>query len=671
MRGKRNHYRLAIVLLALAQTVVPVAARAATQITLQARLQPERIGLGETAILSIEAQTGLSRLDLRPSFALENLQIVAGPSQADEMRVENGLFSRTVRLSWQVRPLGVGPARVHSIRVELGGGRVVGMPTQSIQVQQEPTGQAGGQDESQFGEDDPFERLFGPMPWQRPAAPRAPGPNEPPLAFLRAEVSNTRPFVNEQVLYTIYLYSRIEVSTVNPLSTPDLNGFWARDVALPERLPTEIVSLGDVRYGRVPLLRRILFPLRAGTHVLEPVRFQVATMQYERRFFTAPFPRPMATDLETPALRIDVRPLPAGPPGYEGAVGPLALSASLEPRVLRVAEAATLKVRLAGSGNLQGLPAPDLALPAGLRSFPPHESGSDRANGTGLRSERVWTYVVIPDRPGTFQVSPPAVPYFDPAAASFARAEGPPLVLEARAPAPVAAAAPGHPDRSARQAAAATAGGAAPNRRSAIDAAKSALAAPGALPWVIGASGLLALLSGLAWAKRAGPRSDEAGRRFKAEIAAALAEERPRRTAVLVESAWSRLLAAHWQLEIPPPGSAWQTEAARRGVAPALIGELGRIAEDLHFLRTAPQLSSAEALRDEIVERSLRLAAELSRLRGHLLSSVLKQPGFRVDRGTTSRPWLRSSELSIPAGSSGGATRDAPAGSEPARRGLP
>jgi hypothetical protein len=323
----------------------------------------------------------------------------------------------------------------------------------------------------------------------------------------------------------------------------------------------------------------------------------------------------MATELETPALRLDVRPLPAGPPGYEGAVGPLALSASLEPRVLHVAEAATLKVRLAGIGNLQGLPAPDLALPAGLRSFPPHESGSDRANGAGLRSERVWTYVVIPDRPGTFQVSPPAVPYFDPAAASFARAESQPLVLEARAPTPVAAALQGrHPGRSARQTATGTTSGGAPSRRSALDSAKSALAAPGALPWVIGASGLLALMSGFAWAKRAGPRGDEAGRRFKAEISEALAEERPRRTAALVESAWGRLLATRWQLDGPPPGSAWPADAARRGVPPALCHELGRIADDLHFLRTAPQLSSAEALRDEIVERSLSLARALPKV---------------------------------------------------------
>ncbi|MEP7009325.1 MAG: BatD family protein [Acidobacteriota bacterium] len=671
-RSRRTSGHLALALFALAPGLfLPVAARAAAQVTLQVRLQPERIGVGETATLIFEARTGLSRLDLRPSFALENLEILSGPSQADEMRVENGLFSRTIRLSWKVRPLGVGPARAHSIHVELGG-RVVAMPTQSIQVQQEPTGQNQAEDEAPFGAEDPFERLFGPMPWQRPAAPRSPGPNEPPLAFVRAEVSNDHPFVNQQVLYTIYLYSRIEVSAVNPLSTPELRGFWAREIPLPERLPTEIVSLGDVRYGRVPLLRRVLFPLRAGLHVFEPVRFQIATMQVPQglpqSFFSPSFARPMASDLSTAPLSLDVRPLPEGPAGYQGAVGPLALSATLEPHVLRVGEAATLQVRLAGSGNLQGLPAPHLALPAGLHSLPPHEGGTDRSNGTSLRT---WTYVVIPDRAGTFHVDPPAVPYFDPTEAAFERAESPPLALEAHAPAPVVAAAGApRPGRPARPSAAGT-GGNAQGRRSAIDSAKSALADPGALPWVIGGTGLLALISGLAWSKRSGPRSDETLRRFRAEVAAALTEERPRRTAALLESAWGHLLAARWQLDGPLPGSGWQSAAHQRGLAPALKVELGRIAEDLHFLHTAPQLSSAEALRDEIVERSLRLAGDLSRPRGHLLSSVLKQPGFRVDRGTTSRPWLRSSELSIPSGSSGGAPRDASAGGEPARRGLP
>ncbi len=611
--------RLALALLAGTAEFAPAAAGAPNQITIQVRLEPERIGVGETAILSIEGSTGLSRLELRPSFGLDNLEIVAGPSQADEVRVENGRFSRTVRLSWQVRPIAAGPARVHSIRVGVGG-RMVGVPPQSIEVQQEPTGRGEEPgDPSPFGEEDLFDRFFGPMAWRRPVAPPAAGPNEPPLAFIRAEVSNDRPFVNQQVLYTIYLYSRIEVSSVNPQSTPELRGFWARDIPLPQRLPTELVTLGSVRYGRVPLLRRILFPLRAGVHVLEPVRFQIATMQLAPSYFSPPFARPMATDLSTPALRIDVRPLPEGPSGYQGAVGPLALSASLEPRVLRVGEAASLVVRLAGSGNLQGLPAPDLALPAGLRTFPPHEAGADRSNGNGtsLRSERIWTYVVIPDRPGSYRLAPPAVPYFDPSTAGFERAESLPIDLEAWPPTPVstASATPGgpHPSRSARPDPTGVTEAPRPSGRPAMASVQKALGGSGTLPWVLAGSGLLALASGFVWRKRSAPRRDEAARRFETELAQALAEDRPRRTAALLESAWSHLLAARWRLDTPLPISTWHTAAAQRGVDRDQATELGRIAEDLHFLRTAPQLSSAEALRDEIVDRSRHLARALAR----------------------------------------------------------
>lgn len=615
VRRGRAAGRLAMAILALASAFAPVAADAANQITIQVRLTPERIGVGETAVLSIEASAGLSRLDLRPSFGLENLEIVAGPSQADEVRVENGLFSRTVRLSWQVRPLAVGPARVHSIRVGLGG-RLVGIPPQTIEVQQEPTGRAeepGEQDP--FGEEDPLDRYFGPLAWRRPVAPPA-GPNEPPLAFVRAEVSNDRPFVNQQVLYTIYLYSRIEVSSVNPQSSPELRGFWARDIPLPQRLPTELVNLGNVRYGRVPLLRRILFPLRAGVHVLEPVRFQIATLQLSRGYFTRPFARPMATDLSTPELRIDVRPLPEGPSGYQGAIGPLALSASLEPRALRVGEAANLVVRLSGSGNLQGFPAPHLALPAGLRTFPPHEAGADRAsaNGTSLRSERIWTYVVVPDRPGSYRLAPPSVPYFDPSTAAFARAESPPIELEAWPANPVASKTPGgaHPTRSARSGPAVPES-AAPSGQPTPASPRTALGGSGTLPWVVGGSGLLALASGWVWRKRSAPRRDPAARRFETELAEALAEDRPRRTASLIESAWCHLLAARWRLDAPLPIAGWQTAAMQRGWERDQTNELGRIAEDLHFLRTAPQLSSAEALRDEIVDRSRRLARALAR----------------------------------------------------------
>ncbi len=626
----RKAGRGAIVLLGTIDILAAHPAHAAKPITLRVQLEPARIGLGETATLSFEARGGLTNLDLRPSFSLDNLEIVTGPSQAEEMRVENGRLSRAVRLSWQVRPIAVGPARAQSIHVELSG-RVVAMPTQSIQVQREPTGQ--GQDErgGSFGADDPFERLLGSAPWLRRPPPQLDDPHAPPVAFIRAELSNEHPFVNEQVLYTIYLYSRIEVATINPLSVPELRGFWNRDVPLPERLPTEIVTLGNLRYGRVPLLRRILFPLRAGEHTFEPVRFQIITMQLEQSFFSPPFARPMATDLATPPLSIAVRALPEGPLGFEGAVGPVAVSATLSPNELRVGEAATLKVRLAGSGNLQGLPAPELTLPAGLRAFPPHESGSSRLSGNRLRAERTWTYVVVPDRIGSYRLELPQVPYFDPAAANFAKATGPALALVAR-PLPPPSATTRSATLGPREPGVDAADGSA--GRSALASARKvfqqSLVTTGVLPWVASASGLLALVAGFVWFKRAGPRGDDAARRFDAELRSALSEERPRRTAARIESAWSHLLATRWQLETTLPTSGWAAAAADRGIALPLAANLGRIAEDLLFLRTAPQLSNPEALRAEIIDRSRRLARALAEER--------KTPNIRIPNRSHNLP---------------------------------
>ncbi len=594
--------RFALALLGLLGALAPLPAQAAAQISLRARLEPERIGLGETATLSFEARTGLTPIDLAPRFTLDNLEIVSSPSQATEITIANGRLTRVIRLSWQVRPKTIGPASAHSLQIDLRGS-LIDLPTQTIQVQQDPTGQAQG--DPLFGEDDPFERLFGPPPWMRRRSPRVADPNEPPAAFVRAEVSSEQPFVNQQLLYTIYLYSRLDVASVNPLSSPAFRGFWTRDVPLPERLPTEIVTLGDQRYGRVPLLRRILFPLRAGEHILEPVQFQIA-IQSEQSFFSPPMGRPTPQELSTPPLRIDVRPLPAGPPDFQGAVGPLALSASIEPADLRAGEAATLQIRMTGSGNLQGLPAPKLALPAGLRVFPPHESGADRLVGTNLRSERKWSYVVVPDQPGSYHLELPTIPYFDPANAEFAQAKTSPLALAARLPLPSLPATLG---RSADLSGPGDTAG--PNRRTPLIAAMASVGRSIATPpGMIALSGLLAL-AGFFWVRRSPRLEDEAARRFETELAEAAREVRPRPATALLDSAWGHLLADRWSLATPPPSAIWQRIALERWVAPPLAAELGRIAEDLHFLRTAPQLSNAEALRDEIIDRSRHLASKL------------------------------------------------------------
>ncbi|HXU45182.1 MAG TPA: BatD family protein [Thermoanaerobaculia bacterium] len=607
MRSRRYQAAplLALALLAAGFALSPATGRAAP-ITLAIHLEPERIGLGETATLTIEARGGLVPLGFEPSFELDNFERLGGPSQFESMEVVNGLFSRSLRLSWRLRPLGIGPARVRAVKVAIRD-RVVQMPEQTIQVQEAPTG-GEPQEDSPFGEDDPLYRMFGGNPFGPPGArpgelqPQSATP-QPPPAFLRAELSDERPFVGEQVLYTVYLYARTDVSMVNPVALPEFRGFWVRDVQLPDRLPTEIVGVSGQRYGRIPLLRKILFPLHAGSLRLEPVRYQIAANEVERVFFSPPISRPRQLDLATPPAALEVRPLPSAPPGFQGAVGPLALNAQLAPRDLAVGEAATLKVRISGLGHLDGMAAPELTVPPGLRIFPPHERTNDQLEGNRVRGERTWTYVLVPDRPGDYRLDLPAIPYFDAAAGTYRQATAPPIELAARPRASIATAdlGPLHPVRPAT---------AAPSMPAAAGLA-ARLGKPHVLVWLFSAPWLLALVAGLARRRRGLAGQGAAARRFEDRIASARGEDRPRRAAAAFEEAWGNLLAERFDLPSELPAPVWGRSLAEEGADPRTLSEITRLADDLQYLRSAPQLSSAESLRDELAERSLRIARAL------------------------------------------------------------
>ncbi|HSF41331.1 MAG TPA: hypothetical protein VLT87_16150, partial [Thermoanaerobaculia bacterium] len=235
---------LLFLLLALAAPAV------ASEIEVRATLEPEVIGVDETALLTIEVQGGgFARLHFQPDFELDNLEIVGGPFQYEDVRFGTGSLSRSFRLSWQLRPTGVGRARVRSLIVRLRGDEVRQLPDREIRVQEEPAGGARRPGRRR-AEDlvDPFDQLFGrlPRPWRQPRA------EEPPGVFLRAEVEPRRPVVGEQVLYTVYLYTREDILSITPSGVPPFRGFWVRDIPLPQHLPTEMVEIDGGRYARVP-----------------------------------------------------------------------------------------------------------------------------------------------------------------------------------------------------------------------------------------------------------------------------------------------------------------------------------------------------------------------------------------------------------------------------------
>jgi hypothetical protein len=615
MRRARRPDLLFVALVAgfagLAGLIAASPARAGVEV--RATLQPKVIGVDETVTLTIEVRSdGFDRLGFRPDFELDNLEIVGGPYEQEDIRFTNGDLSRAFRLYWRLRPTTTGPARVWALSIRLGG-RQVAIGEREIQVQEEPTGTGRSwedereEDESQ----DPLERLFGHNPFFRDR-------NESPAAFLRADVRPQHPYAGEQVLYTVHLYTRQDILAATAREVPKFKGFWVRDVPQPQRLPTDIVDIDGARYSRVVLLQKALFPLRPGRHLVEPTAMDLMVRTVERRFFGPPVSRPEQLSLRTDPKMVDVRPLPPAPAGFGGAVGDLSLAAHLEPGEIRLGEAATLTLTLSGEGNLQGVQQPEVTPTAGLEVLPPQQQGDEKVQGTEVHGSRTWSFVVIPGRTGRHTVQVPPVSFFDPETGRYRTAAVSPVDLTAlpRAPQPGGLEPSLHGIRSA--AFAANAGG-----LGGIGSI-AGLRWPALLPWLFGVPWALTLLVVVLARRRPGldqgPRATgpapgsgvrSAAARLQQRLAETGSESRPRQAAAQIEEAWREFLAARWEVPPATPAMKWSALLAERDADAEATRELAQLVDDLHYLRFAPQLSSTETLRGEALDRCRRLSRRL------------------------------------------------------------
>ena len=569
----------------------------AADVDVHVSLEPDVIGIDETATLSIEMHgEGVSSLRFRPNLQLENLEIVNGPSQYEDLRYANGHLTRTYRLSWQVRPQGLGRAAVHDISVVIGD-RQIQLQPQEIRVQREPTQRARPRARNDEDED-PFQQFFGRFP-----LPRWRQEPETPGVFLRAEVEPQQPVVGQQVLYTVYLFTREDIAAISPSGVPPFRGFWVQDIPIPQQPPMEMVEIDGRRYGRVPLLQKALFPLRPGHYAIEPAAIDLTVERYDRSFFFGPaVSRPQTVRLKTEGQTLDVQPLPPAPPGFTGAVGQVSLSARLEPPQLRLGEAATLTVELAGRGNLQGLPEPKMATPPGLTVYPPQQEGKEEIAGTLVRGRRSWSYVVVPDRTGHYRIEPPSVTFFDPESRQYRVAAAPDLELTTLPRPASARTAGGDPEPHGIRTAAFLSGALGGRRWAPL------------LPWLFALPWGLALVVALARRRAAGvpSESDPApAARFEAALAAAETEERPRQVASRLEEAWRDFLAERWDVPKATPFSRWSEHLAGQGVDASVLNELGQLLDDLEYLRHAPQLSTTDTLRSEALAHCRRLLRRL------------------------------------------------------------
>ncbi len=555
------------------------------------------IALDQLAVLSIRIDGADRRIQPEATFELDNFRVAAGPSTTRSLLFQDGASSHSVTVTWHLQPLATGTASVHSVRLRIG---VLEIPLADDQLEIVETSAA----EQSSPARDPFEPrdvFRGDSLDDSPSVPtrgnpfgprqrRRPPPVAPPKIYLSAEVDPAEPYAGEQLLYTLYLFTQVDVRSVNPEELPDFKGFWSRVVPQPDQLrPKMILSEGE-RVGKVVLLQRALFARRAGRFVIEPVQARLAALMPNPGPFGSLLPRTREILRSSKAVTINVRELPPPPAGFQGAVGQIELAAELAPTELEVGDAATLSLTLTGRGHFQGLPEPRLVELPGIKVFPPQQQSNESITHKSVSGERTWSFVLVPERPGSWQLPPIEMTYFDPSRERYVTARATTPALEVK----------GSPHLAQGN------GQAVEQQPIAPQAAAGSGGWPSPRFWLLSLP--LILIAVALAARRRGTSRHPERRRLLASLRAAAASSQPRQAAAEIEEAWRDFLHDRWDLPPGAPSTRWSSLLAARGARKEVAGELVKLADDLHYLRYAPKLSSTEELQRELVERSRRLA---------------------------------------------------------------
>ncbi len=566
--------------LALGLVLLAVPRLVAAEGTVRAEVDARKIGVGDQLQLTVSVEgSGFRLMEDVAAPRLQNLRIVGGPSLSTQVSLVNGAMSQSRVSTWILQPIAVGKAEIGPTKARFEDGEKTTEPITievvagSIRPRQEPA-------PDPFGAD-PFESLLG----QRRG--RAPSPK----LFVESAVSRNRLRVGEPLLLTYWLYTQVSVSDLQFVDAPQYPGFWAEDLERPPTPPQgEGATVAGEAYRRFPIFVKLLFPTKAGRLVIPATNLRLGL---PRQSF---FDSGGVVQRTTKELPVTVDPIPETA-GFSGAVGRFRVAATVDKPSLALGEAATLRFKVEGTGNLKWIDkAPEVVVP-GAKVYPSQVKSDLKPSATGISGSRTWEFVVVPETAGDLKVPALTFSYFDSAAGRVESATTEPIAIRVEGgtaaaglplPAPLALG-----SRS----------GAPLPLRSDLDADRirvsglGATALGGALAMALAAHGLLL---GLQIGRRARSGKGVASRR---SVRAALSElDRVGKDALTKEAAAALIEKALVEAFGPLDGK--DSEATEgKEAARALL-------EEVQFVRYAPQLGDySEKLR----ELAARAAATVKR----------------------------------------------------------
>jgi hypothetical protein len=249
--------------------------------------------------------------------------------------------------------------------------------------------------------------------------------------FIRASISKTSPYQGEQVMITYRIYTTVPISQISINKLSSFPGLWYKDLLEDNQaLKQSNETINGKEYVVATLRKIALFPQRSGEIVIEPMELeclaQVRTQSNSRfrdpffdSFFDDPFfnrnVRNVPLQLSSNQVKLNVKALPlqGKPTDFKGAVGQFTLTGSLDKNEVTANDAITLRVKIAGKGNLELIDPLDFNFPPDFEVYDPKITNNITRDLSGISGSRTYEYLIIPRNAGEFKINPTPFVYFD------------------------------------------------------------------------------------------------------------------------------------------------------------------------------------------------------------------------------------------------------------------
>lgn len=342
----------------------------------------ESFAKGQTGQLTLVFENCSPRGGVPELPAIEGLSRVGSMSRAEEARIENLSFTRTIRLTYGVRATRDGAITIPALSVETDKGRMT-VPALQIQV-----GAGAAVD---------LKRVI--VGILRPSK----------ATVWQGEVFNV------EFLLLRHANSSIEITGRSDIDW-EPEGITVENWGQPSDVSLEVE--GQPFVGNRWTARCVAN--RPGAITLSPATIRVRYLAGYRRFgiFTTPFNQDQ--DVQSEPSTLEVKPLPSPePPSFSGAVGLFKMESRVVPESVSEGYPITWTLALSGAGNWNAgiaLPARDVSTDF---QVPPSKARLDQHENIVFDGTLTEDVVLIPTRPGTYTLGPVRWSYFNPVAERY------------------------------------------------------------------------------------------------------------------------------------------------------------------------------------------------------------------------------------------------------------